>query len=360
MLPRLFLALLCFAQALSGWAQRGKDKFDTAYVRDYSHILTGRLYSSTKDNDLNLGARQALKDLSYRPNNRVNLGFGASYRSLSLNIGFGVPFLNNDNAVRGETKYLDAQANIHTKRTATNVFLQAFGGYYLDSHTHAEVNWPMVYERPYRPDLRQFNVGLSTVRILNSDRFSYRASFTQDAWQRRSQGSWLVGGYATYFTVRADSSLVPLTLRDQFTPEVSMRRGDFADLGPMGGYAYTLVYKEHWFATLSAVLGAGLNAQWFVYPVGEGEERRFDAGPGWHAQFRGGAGYNSRNYYVGFSYNQERIGYLLEDQQRFSWTVRNIRFNVVKRFNMKIKFMDKGIRWLKKKVPEPIEEILPK
>jgi hypothetical protein len=352
------IVLLSSAQAQR--TRPTKDVFDTLYVYDFSKIVTGRVYSSTKNNRMVLGGRQAAKDLDYRPNNRINLGVGASYRALTLNLGFPVPFLNTDDEVRGKTRYLDAQANIYTKRTATNLFLQVFGGYYLNSHSHAEVNWPVQYERPYRPDLTQFNLGFSTVRILNSDRFSYRASFNQDAWQRRSQGSWLIGGYGTYFAVRADSSLVPTALRDQFNPDVSLRRGGFVDFGPMGGYVYTLVVREHFFLTLSGVVGAGLNMQQLTYPVAEGEARRFDVGPGWHAQLRSGAGYNSRTYYVGIGYNQERIGYLLQDQQRFTWTVSNLRFNVVKRFNTKIGFMDRGIRWAKKKAPEQLEDILPK
>ncbi|MCB0764365.1 MAG: DUF4421 domain-containing protein [Flavobacteriales bacterium] len=354
------LALLALpAQLRSQHAPEPRKDFDTLYVRDYSHIVSGRVYGSTKINNLTLGSDEAANDLIYRPNNRINMGVGASYRALTLNIGFPVPFLNNDNDVRGKTSYLDMQANIYTKRTASNLFLQTFGGYYLDGPTLGDVNWDQDTERPYRPDVRQFNVGVSSVRILSSDRFSYRASFNQDAWQRRSQGSWLVGAYATYFTARADSSLVPSTFADRFSTDLRMRRGDFGDLGPMGGAVYTFVHREHLFLTLSGVIGAGITAQHTVSPVPGDDVRNFNLGPGWHAQLRASMGYNSRRYYVGLAYNQEQIGYLLGERERFTWSVSNIRFNIVKRFDMHIGFMDRGLRWLKRKVPEPIEDIVP-
>lgn len=342
-------------------AQKHKEPYDTLYVNDYSHILTSRAYFSTKYNAFALRSDAPGRDLVYRPNNQINWGLGASYRALTLNIGIRMPLVNDNNATFGNTRYLDAQANIHTKRTATNLFLQIFSGYHLSSHNLAEVGWPALAERPYRPELYQFNIGFSSLRITNNDRFSYRASFSQDAWQKRSQGSWLLGGYATFFGVRADSSIVPSALSDQFTPEVRLRRGSFFDAGPMGGYVYTLVYREHWFATLSTVGGMGIAMQGLTHPdvIDGAEEYSFGAGPGYRIQLRAAAGYNSRRHYVGLSFNQERVGHFLGEGQRFTWNVSNIRFNMVRRFDMRVKFMDRGIRWMKKKGPPVFEDVLP-
>ena len=355
-----FLMLAVAWPASHVHAQKQQEPFDTLFVRDYSHILTGRFYLSTKDNAFALRSRNG-RDLVYRPNNQFNWGLGASYRALTLNIGVRMPLVNDNDAEFGSTRYLDAQANILTKRTATNLFLQVFQGYHLRGYTNAELMWPELAQRPYRPDVRQFNFGFSSLRITNNDRFSYRASFNQDAWQRKSQGSWLFGGYMTFFGVRADSTIVPTTEQDRFTPEVRIRRGDFFDAGPMGGYVYTYVYREHWFITASAVGGAGIATQRVFFPLGDlvSEGQRTDAGAGYRFQWRAGAGYNSARYYVGLSINQERVGYFLGDQQRFTWNVYNLRFNVVRRFNTRIGFMDRGIKWLRKKGPPLLEQALP-
>lgn len=361
MLPHWTVAALPLLFSLQARAQqpRRSTGFDTAYVHDYSHIVTGRFYLSTKYNRMRFGSEQG-PDLLYLPNNRYNFGLGVSYRALTLNIGVGIPGLNTDQDRYGETRYLDAQANVYTKRWATNLFLQVFSGYYTPSFTKAELGWVQDTEFATRRDLVQRNIGVSTVRIMNNDRFSYRAAFNQDAWQRRSQGSWLVGGYLTYFALQADSSLIPQTLSDRFEPGLHMRKGRFWDIGPMGGYVYTWVFREHWFVTGSGVAGAGLSAQ-RVEAVEEDRVSRTStvAGPGWHLQVRAGAGYNSRNHYVGISWNQEHIGYLVDARDRFSWTVGNVRVNFVTRFNRRLDRMDRGLRWFRKKVEEPVEQVLP-
>ena len=105
---------------------------------------------------------------------------------------------------------------------------------------------------------------------------------------------------------------------------------------------------------------AGLSAQ-RVEAVEEDRVSRTStvAGPGWHLQVRAGAGYNSRNHYVGISWNQEHIGYLVDARDRFSWTVGNVRVNFVTRFNRRLDRMDRGLRWFRKKVEEPVEQVLP-
>lgn len=351
----IYVPAILFAQPASR-----SQTFDTLYVKDYSHILTTRIYTSTKFNKMELGGLKGAKPLIFRPNNKFNFGVGASYRALTLNIGVGIPGLNKDQDKYGETHYFDAQANIYTQRWATNLFLQRFKGYYVGTYTKEELGWQQDTEYPTRPDIVEYNVGVSTVHIFNNDRFSYRAAFNQDAWQRKSQGSFLAGGYLTYFHLRADSSLVPARLSGVFHPGLQLRRGGFVDLGPSIGYAYTLVIKEHVFLTGSLVLCGGLSIQRAVTAALEGNEvLKTNAGFGWHGQLRAGAGYNSARYYAGMSFNQENIGYLLEDRNRFSWSVGNFRINFVKRFDLHIPFMDKGVRLFKRKVKEPVEEVLP-
>ena len=362
-LPRISAWLLFFAVASLAQAQRPPlgDTFDTAYVKDYSHILTGRVYFSTKYNKMLLGGLNGIKPLIFRPNSRVNLGVGASYRALTLNIGVGIPVLNKDDPEKGGTHYFDAQANIYSRHWATNLFLQRYQGYYLDTYTKDELGWDQQTYYPTRPDIVEYNIGVSTVHIFNSERFSYRAAFNQDAWQRKSQGTFLAGGYVTYFNLKADSSLVPENLSNQYDPGLHLRQGGFWDIGPSLGYAYTIVVKEHWFLTGSLVVGGGLSVQRAVTDEDlAADVVKTSAGLGWHGQFRAGTGYNSAKYYAGISFNQENIGYLINDRSNFYWSVGNIRLNFVKRFNAHIGFMDKGFRWFRKKVKEPVQEALPK
>lgn len=101
-------ACLLLGRTAHAQTQVRGDTFDTAYVKDYSHILTGRLYSSTKYNKMQLGGLKGTKALIFRPNSKYNFGVGAGYHALTLNIGVGIPGLNKDQDIRGETRYFDA------------------------------------------------------------------------------------------------------------------------------------------------------------------------------------------------------------------------------------------------------------
>ncbi len=318
--------------------------YDSTYVLDYTHIITGRTYLSTKSNAFQLLDRETAEDLLYRPNNRVNLGVGASYRSYTLNIGIGFGFLNRDAQDKGETDYLDAQINYFSRHFATNVFFQVYQGYYLDSYTTAQLNWPNTVTRPFRSDIRQANAGFSSLYIFNNERFSYRAAFNQDAWQRRSAGSLLAGAYLPYYSVNGDSTLMPTVLSSRFDPSLNFDRASYFDFGAMGGYAHTFVVHEHWFMTVSGALGIGgslYNAS--PEPV-EGGTSRGRLHPGYHGQLRSAGGYNSRSICAAVSFNVETIMNSMGGSEAFQWTVGNLRFTVAKRFNRRLKTMDRVIK----------------
>jgi hypothetical protein len=325
---------------------------DPAYVTDLSQRVTLRLYGSHKFNSMLMRAEGDGTDLRFRPNGQINIGLGASLRKLTLNIGVRMPFVNDDVDAKGRTRYLDAQANVYGTKQASTLFLQVYQGYHITSHTMAALGWRQSTEFPYRADLLQYNIGISSLRVVNHERFSYRAGFNQDAVQLRSQGSWLIGGYLTSYFLQADSALVPTRLETDFPHSAGIRKAGFYDLGPMGGYAYTQVFGSGLFATASAALGAGpsIQVRRFANTEGEGREVRF--GPGWHAQFRVSAGYNSRSRYVGVVFTQEHIGYVQRAQQRFAWDVGLVRLVFAQRFKERPTAMDRSTRWLQRKKKE--------
>ena len=345
------LCALVIAPLVAAQRERKPLVWDTTFVRDYSQRPTVRIYASHKFNSLLLRALPGYEDLRYRPNGRLNLGIGVSYRRLTLNIGLPAPFVNNDNDARGRTRFIDAQANLYTVRQASNLFLQSYRGYHITSHDQTQLGWEQPTLYPYRADLRQFNIGFSSLRIHDHERFSYRAAFNQDAWQLRSAGSWLYGGYATCYVLKADSSIVPDRIRERFVASSAIHQGIIADIGPMASYAFTHVYEQHWFITVSGAGGAGLCMQQLQVTATEGAKRVTDIGPGWHVQFRAAMGYNSARYYAGVVFNQELVGAFLRGQDRFAWDVGNFRIVIAQRIRQRSGTVDKGLRWLRSKDP---------
>lgn len=224
---------------------------DTAYVRLYPHYLVGRAYLSQKYTNVDLLPSTDLARLKYRPNTSLNLGVGATYGPLTLNLAYGFRFLNPD-AAKGRTRYLDLQSHVYTRRWVIDGFGQFYTGYHLAPQGFAAD--PDAYY--YRPDARLRFVGLSGYRISNPRRFSYRAALVQNEWQKRSAGSWLVGADAVAGTFGGDSSLVPGRLAGQY-PRPLAQEVRFVKFGPGAGYAHTFVARRHFFAMAS--LTANLN-----------------------------------------------------------------------------------------------------
>lgn len=323
--------------------------FDSSYVTDYTHMLTGRVYFSTKFNALDVDDRKLASHIEYRPNTNVNFGVGASYRALTLNLGVGVPSLNNDDSLRGETSYLDAQGNMYGRRFAINLFAQLYRGYYVDQLSfpgfaqdtgYAEV---LTVDR-LRPDMRQRNLGASVMHIRNNRRFSYRAAFNQDAWQRKSAGSWLVGGNFVYQGMRAERSAIPAAVDSFWREPLRLRRIDQIELGAMGGYAHTFVLRQRLYFSMTVCLGLGLVRNASTLVVDEGFIRRTHWGGNVRSQARIAMGYNSARTNIGLSYVNEQSQTSLAPQAIYAWSVGNFRLFFVKRFGTTIPPVDALMR----------------
>ena len=77
---------------------------DTAYYVTYPHSLVGRFYFSKKYTSFTLPAANGEQDIKYKPNTLLTMGIGATYNNLTLNLGYGFGFLNDENNDKGKTK----------------------------------------------------------------------------------------------------------------------------------------------------------------------------------------------------------------------------------------------------------------
>ncbi|MBK8498802.1 MAG: DUF4421 domain-containing protein [Flavobacteriales bacterium] len=325
--------------------------FDSSYVLDYTHMLTVRAYFSTKFNAMDVDDRKLASHIEYRPNTNVNFGLGASYRAFTLNLGVGVPALNRDDSLRGDTKYLDAQGNMYGRRFAINLFAQIYRGYYIDQLSFPGYSLDTSYadalrEDRLRPDIRQRNFGASVMHILNNRCFSYRAAFNQDAWQRRSAGSWLVGGNFVYQGVRAERSVIPSAIDSLWREPLRFRRIDQVEFGGMGGYAHTFVVQQRWYFSITACVGLGLVRNGSSVQSPEGYEQRTHWGGNLRTQARMAAGYNSARTNVGISYVNEQSQTSLAPSAVYGWSVGNFRIFFVKRFTASLPAVDAVMRRL--------------
>lgn len=299
---------------------------DTNYIKPYAEELTGRFFLSQKYTSFKVPGSADYPSFRYRPNTTLNVGIGATYRSFSLNLAYGLAVLNNDEAIRGRTKYLDLQGHFYTRKIAIDFFGQFYKGYYISTQ-----NFVPGYAGYFlRPDLRVRMVGLSGYYVFNNKRFSYRASMIQNERQTKSAGTFLIGGESYYGTVQSDFQLIPSEIAAHY-PQGDVNRLRFGKVGVGLGYAYTYVLEEHWFATGSVTLNPSLDF------VREETPRDYKESFGISLNYmtRLAVGYNARRWIYTASWINNTVTMQGSyNEANYNISTGNYRFTVARRFTL--------------------------
>lgn len=309
---------------------------DTNFVESYLDHLTTRLYASLKTAEISMRDNNVEKDLIYHPNDALILGFGFNYGILGLNIGFKFPFINKDDDLYGTTDYLDLQTHIYSRSVVLDLYAQYYKGYHLTNPNDWVVNWPSGDSLPKRPDIYSLSLGLNGHYLFNGKKFSYRAAFLQNEWQKKSAGSFLLGGNIFFVDTKGDSSFIPTNYSDSnFFDGLHFQQYRMVNIGVSAGYAQTFVIKHHWFFTLSLVGGISGGGSW-IYSNEEGEPNRSGFTVAGNISGRAALGYNSERFYAGFSV----LGIFIRNQSPvpdawLGYDTGLFRINLVYRFRLK-------------------------
>lgn len=269
-----------------------KKTLDSSYVQPYINKWTVRAFTAKKYAPFELPApNENLNDLVYKPNTKLNLGIGITYKNLTANIGFGVGFLNKDynKDGKGDTKGLGLDIHIFPKNFAVDLIGIFHKGYNLYPRGTAAA--PNTFY--FRPDIKINLIGVAGYRVANADRFSYRASFAQNQWQKKSAGSLLYGGEANYISFKGDSALVPQAVQGSY-PEAGITKVNVVSVGPGIGYAYTLVFAKRFFLTGSLV--GNLQFNFSSEEKGSTTAKKTSIEPA--AVYKGAIGYNGEKWSI--------------------------------------------------------------
>ena len=299
----LCISLLSIAQNSDSLLARQRDSItaayrDTNYVLPYTRYLTTRVFLSQKYTLFALENSRGYRDIQYRPNTNLSVGAGFTYRAITMNFAYGFKFMNPDDE-KGKTEYLDLQAHLYGIKWRFDWFGQFYKGYYIFPKGYGTSDGSSYY---HRGDLRVRDFGLSASHIFNSKRFSYRAAFLQSEWQKKSAGSFLAGASFVVGSIRGDSAFVPQVFEGNYLQR-DVKELNYLGIGPGAGYAYTFVFKEHWFITGSA----SLNLVWSL--IKETNLNGISSSSGYLAPnvlIRAGLGYNSSSWGANVSWVASR------------------------------------------------------
>jgi len=110
----------------------------------------------------------------------------------------------------------------------------------------------------FREDIRSSAIILTYLHVFNSRRVSVGSVFSGSHTQKKNVGSFLLGGFFSFYKMKADSSIVP-TEKQFLLNELSDINGTKnIGGGIMGGYACIFIFKHKLFLFMNFLPGIGL------------------------------------------------------------------------------------------------------
>ncbi|HTQ64948.1 MAG TPA: DUF4421 domain-containing protein [Puia sp.] len=311
-----------------------KSDHDTTYYFSYRDQITGRIYLSRKYTVLKLTPPTGdISKMTYRANTTLNVGIGATYRSLTLNIGVGINSFN-PNQEKGTTHYLDLQTHWYLRKWNFDFLGEFYRGYYLTPKGLGSPDGSSYY---LRNDLAVNLGGVAVYRALNDKKFSYQAGLVQSEWQKKSAGSFLIGGEIYYGAIYGDSVLVP-SLVDPAYQQLGIDKVHCFEIGPGIGYGYTLVFAEHYFLLASATINIDFRYTREIESNYDHYIDKADITPNFI--FHAGLGYNSNRWSLSLLWVGDQIHIRGgASDYKYLFTTGNYRLIFAKRFavNRKVK-----------------------
>lgn len=301
------------------------------FIINYSDQVSFKVYGIIKSNKIAHVNAATEKKLEYKPNESFNIGFGLGYKWLGLDLAFNFSGVNDDDDQFGETKRIDLQSNIYTRKFAADLTFQRYKGYYLANPKGYIPGFDPNGPYPIRPDVQSSVYGVSLLYVFKHDKFSYRAAFTYNERQIKSTGSFLAGPFFNYFKMDADSSLIIQEAVLDFDSLQDFRGSEYFRFGLSGGYAYNLVIGKRVFLSLTAVVGLGPEIK--KTPAINGNEAFNESKFTGRMGLRAALGYNSEKFFAGLSAVGVFAGERDKGEDYLERGVSNLKIFIGRRFN---------------------------
>ncbi len=249
------------------------------------------------------------------PNVQHSLNLAFNYRFLSFSIGFTPKFFpgNNDDNLKGKTNASSYNLNLFFSHWLQGLTFNSVKGYYLANTSDFVPDWKEKRDGYIRfPDLIYHGFHGFTAYKFNSD-FSFKALNDQTERQLKSSGSLIAGLNYNYYIVDDKTKL---------TGQNSSQKSNNLEVLISGGYFYTFVFENNFYASIGAIPGAGLIYTKLLTRVPEGNFRNSYSNPIYRLEIQTAIGYNSSRFFSGLQfslsrswYNENNTSTIIIDQQ---------------------------------------------
>lgn len=299
----ILLVLIGSGVALAGKGEK-KDKrekpleIDSAYIDPLTHRFQLKLFGTNNYNQLNVKNVDTKEYLNYNANTTPVFGAGIKIKGITIQGSFYKPFQEQDLANKGRSDYRDIQVYINGRKILYDISYQYFKGYYLSDSYSLFDTWNNTFASYRRPDLRIYAFNFNLLYNILSQKFSFKAAFSESERQIKSAGSPLCAFGVSYNKMKGDSSISPSFLSESFPADNGFLTSNSYNLHTGVGYAYTFVFWKTLFFTLAAIPQVNFQAVNYLHGVlGVQTEGRV----AFLGQGRASLGINAKRLYLGVS-----------------------------------------------------------
>jgi hypothetical protein len=294
---------------------------DTAYIDSHADKLVIKLLAISKFNYFKINDKINDSSLRFRPDRKLNLGFGVSYKWFALDLAFNFGIAENSNFSNKES--FDFQGTIFSGKHYISGGYQYYYGYQM-TDADGISNDLLLPEDNIRHDIRTANLSLQYLFAYNYDKFSLKASFIQNEIQKKSAGSVLLGARFNLFTMDADSSIVPVTANAYFDDKLHLTSVFSSSIGINIGYMYTFVWRKNFYATVGLIPGLAIVLGDYKTDFKTPLNTQLSVG----TATMNAIGYNSRKFFGGiqaigdiYSFNIDKKLNFIQSQGKFKFHV---------------------------------------
>ena len=213
------------------------------------------------------------------------------YKFISFSVGYIPKFLpgNNDDELKGKTKGFGLNLNLIFDHWLQGFKYSTVKGFYLANTKELIPDWQEGDPYIYVPDLEVISFQGSTGYKFNPN-FSLRAISAQTEIQARSTGSFIPGLLYNYYDIDNKSNN-----EEQTSSQNSKSFEVLLDIA----YYYTVVLKNHWYASMGVSPSFGLNYTNLLTRLPAGNVRTKYTDPIVRINGHLGLGYNSDRFFGG-------------------------------------------------------------
>lgn len=293
--------------SLLGRKHNVHDSIRSKFVRNYpDHFF---VWPVIKKRSLEVEARSLLDNghrVLFKPNNSVSMGLGFYLLEIAFELAFAVPIDEQSTYKYGKTESSDFQLNALGKYWGFDVYRQKYEGFYLDD---SFVQIPKDKPFQQRSDISTRNFGIAGIYTFNRDKFSLRSSFNFAEQQLYSRGSWFINSTINSFKMDADSVILSIENREQFSESADFVSLRYTTFGVAPGYSHNFIYKNFF---VNVTLGIGPAHNWTYLKKSDGEER-YNVSINSISVARFGIGYNTDHFFAGIGFVNQSRNLKIED-----------------------------------------------